>query len=80
MALNPLITLVGYALGYLIKTTPLTKSYTDYIPLCNAIVGAILGYCLDNNLILGLLAGLASTGLYESIDHLVKEPTDELTL
>lgn len=73
MALNPLITLISYLLGYFIKTTPLTKKYTDYIPLVAAFVGGALGYLLNDDVVLGMLSGLASTGVYESVQTILKE-------
>ncbi|MGX7350236.1 phage holin family protein [Dolosicoccus paucivorans] len=73
MALNPLITLISYLLGYTIKTTPLTQKYTHYIPIYVALLGGVLGYLLNKDIVLGILSGLASTGIYESVQTLLKE-------
>ena len=64
-----IVTLACVIIGYLVTTTPYLQRAKDFVPVIVTIIGACLavaihGYTVDV-VILGGLAGLLSTGLYE---------------
>ena len=64
-----IVTLASVIIGYLITTTPYLQRAKDFVPVIVTILGALLavavhGYTIEV-VILGGLAGLLSTGLYE---------------
>ena len=64
-----IVTLASVIIGYLITTTPYLQRAKDFVPVIVTILGALLsvaihGYTVEV-VILGGLAGLLSTGLYE---------------
>ena len=64
-----IVTLASVIIGYLVTTTPYLQRAKDFVPVIVTIIGACLavaihGYTVDV-VILGGLAGLLSTGLYE---------------
>lgn len=64
-----IVTLASVIIGYLVTTTPYLQRAKDFVPVIVTIIGALLavaihGYAV-NVVILGGLAGLLSTGLYE---------------
>lgn len=64
-----IVTLASVIIGYLVTTTPYLQRAKDFVPVIVTIIGACLavvihGYTVEV-VILGGLAGLLSTGLYE---------------
>ncbi|WP_300899418.1 phage holin family protein [Turicimonas muris] len=80
----PIALIICLAVGYLIKHTTRSKTFHQYIPLIVAILGVIIcvwdkGEFTPMVVALGLMSGLASTGLYEQIRNWIglKEAKDE---
>lgn len=74
--INVIILGICLCVGYIIKNIVPTDKFNKYIPLIVGVLGMILAIINNiNNVILepvlmGLLSGLASTGLYETFKNL----------
>lgn len=74
--INVIILGICLCVGYIIKNIIPTDKFNKYIPLIVGVLGMILAIINNiNNVILepvlmGLLSGLASTGLYETFKNL----------
>lgn len=74
--INVVILGICLCVGYIIKNIVPTDKFNKYIPLIVGVLGMILAIINNiNNVILepvlmGLLSGLASTGLYETFKNL----------
>ena len=74
--INVIILGICLCVGYIIKNIIPTDKFNKYIPLIVGVLGMILAIINKiNNVILepvlmGLLSGLASTGLYETFKNL----------
>lgn len=74
--INVIILGICLCVGYIIKNIVPTDKFNKYIPLVVGVLGMILAIINNiNNVILepvlmGLLSGLASTGLYETFKNL----------
>lgn len=74
--INVIILGICLCVGYIIKNIVPTDKFNKYIPLIVGVLGMILAIINNiNNVILesvlmGLLSGLASTGLYETSKNL----------
>lgn len=69
-ALVPIIVLAGLVVGYVIKATPALQAARPYIPLVLTVLGGALGLIINGitveALVLGMVSGLASTGLNQA--------------
>lgn len=71
-----IVTLACVIIGYLVTSTPYIKRVKDFVPVIVTIIGSLLalvihGYTVEV-IILGGLAGLFSTGLYELFGKSIK--------
>ncbi len=69
----PVIAGLCLCIGQALKCLPLQRKY---IPACNALLGALAALWVyraltPEALLAGLFSGLASTGLYEALSHLI---------
>lgn len=64
-----IITLANVIVGYLITTTPYLERAKDYVPIIVTVIGVMLSVLMYGNtvenIVLGALSGILSTGLYE---------------
>lgn len=64
-----IVTLACVIIGYLVTTTPYIQRAKDFVPVIVSVIGALLAVAIHGNtveiIVLGGLAGLLSTGLYE---------------
>lgn len=73
----PLIVGICLCIGYILKNIIPSDSVNKYIPLIMGVLGVAINVWVkgqfDANILLGgLFSGLASTGLYEMFNQLVK--------
>lgn len=64
-----IVTLACVIIGYLVTSTPYIQRAKDFVPVIVSVIGAVLAVVIHGNtveiIVLGGLAGLLSTGLYE---------------
>lgn len=64
-----IVTLACVIIGYLVTSTPYIQRAKDFVPVIVSVIGAVLAVAIHGNtveiIVLGGLAGLLSTGLYE---------------
>lgn len=74
--INVVILGICLCVGYIIKNIVPTDKFNKYIPLIVGVLGMILAIINNINkvilepVLMGLLSGLASTGLYETFKNL----------
>lgn len=74
--INVIILGICLCVGYIIKNIVPTDKFNKYIPLIVGVLGMILAIINNINkvilepVLMGLLSGLASTGLYETFKNL----------
>ena len=73
----PIIVGICLCIGYVLKNIVTTDAVNKYIPLIMAVLGVILNSWINMSftpeiLLGGLFSGLASTGLYEAFNQLIK--------
>lgn len=80
----PIALIICLAVGYLIKHTTRSTVLHQYIPLIVAVLGVVIcvwdkGEFTPTIVALGLMSGLASTGLYEQVRNWIglKNSKDE---
>lgn len=75
--INVVILGICLCVGYIIKNVITTDKVNKYIPLIVGILGLLLAIVSNINhitletIFMGLLSGLASTGLYEAFKNLI---------
>lgn len=76
---SPVAMLAALCVGYIIKNLIVTNAVNQYIPLIAAVVGVAVCAATDipagtfsvNTIVVGMISGLASTGLYETFRNLI---------
>lgn len=72
-----IVTLACVIFGYIVTTTPYLQRLKDSVPIIVTVIGALLAVALHgytvNVVILGALAGILSTGLYELFGKGIKK-------
>lgn len=78
----PVVVAICLCVGYVIKNAVPSDAVNRYIPLVVAALGVALnawvaGWAVTPEVIAGgLVSGLASTGMYELLRHLIENPVD----
>lgn len=76
--ISPIILFACLIVGYIIKNIVPTEKINKFIPLIVAVLGIILnvwalGLFDLPTIVMGAMSGLASTGLYEVFDQLIRQ-------
>lgn len=76
---SPIAMLAALCIGYIVKNLIVSNEINRFIPLIAGVVGVIVCIASDipagtfgvNTIVVGLISGLASTGLYETFRNLI---------
>lgn len=79
---QPVIVFICVCIGYILKNVVLDDRINKYIPLIMGIVGVVLNIWMNmmftpEILLVGLISGLASTGLYEAFKNIINHLGDK---
>lgn len=75
---QPLVVVICLAVGYILKNIVSTDKINKYIPLIMGVLGVTLAVWISGTftpliLAVGLVSGLASTGMYELFKNLIEK-------
>jgi hypothetical protein len=75
---QPLVVVICLAVGYILKNVVPTDKINKYIPLIMGVLGVILAVWISGAftpliLAVGLVSGLASTGMHELFKNLIEK-------
>ena len=75
---QPLVVVICLAVGYILKNIVPTDKINKYIPLIMGVLGVILAVWISGDftpliLAIGLVSGLASTGMHELFKNLIEK-------
>ncbi len=77
--ISPIAMVAALGVGYIFKNLVTTDEVNRFIPLIAAVVGVVVCVVNDistgvfgvNTIVVGMISGLASTGLYEAFKNLI---------
>ena len=77
--ISPIAMVAALGVGYIFKNVVTTDKVNRFIPLIAAVVGIAVCTATDistgmfgvNTIVVGMISGLASTGLYEAFKNLI---------
>lgn len=83
---SPMAMFAALAVGYIVKNFIVTNEVNRFIPLIAGVVGVVVCMANDipagtfsvNTVVVGLISGLASTGLYETFRNLISPKKETL--
>ena len=75
---NVIIVGICLCVGYILKNAVTTDKINRFIPLIMGVLGVLLSLWINKSLtpeilLIGLISGLASTGLYEMFRNLIEK-------
>lgn len=75
---QPLVVVICLAVGYILKNVVPTDKINKYVPLIMGVLGVILAVWISGTftpliLAVGLVSGLASTGMHELFKNLIEK-------